>query len=171
MRSELEKEILKDKEKKEKSEKIDRDAYLEEIKKSIGEKKTEEKAVEQDLIEKLKDIEPLLGDTNLYGEIAAELTKLGGGKDLAGLFEKMILKMAEVKLESVLPEETREGKEISPADSVDDSEPALAGDRDAELDPIDVGKAASLNDKNEESEVKINWEDYTRKLEKKYDKK
>lgn len=171
MRSELEKEILKDKEKKEKSDKIDRDAYLDEIKKSIGEKKKEEQAVERDLIEKLKDIEPLLGDTNLYGEIAAELTKLGGGKDLAGLFEKMILKMAEVKLESGLPEETREKKEVSRPESAGDSEPTLADDRDVELAPIDVGKAASLNDKDEESEDKIDWEDYTRKLEKKYDKK
>lgn len=179
MRSELEKEILKDKEKKEKSEKIDRDAYLEEIKRSIGEKKREEESIELDLIEKLKGIEPLLGDTNLYGEIAAELTKLGGGNDLAGLFEKMILKMAEVKIESERSREEslsrserdREDREDSREAPVDEGEPLAVDDPQAEFAPIDVGSVASPDDGREESEDKIDWDAYTRKLEKKYNKK
>jgi serine phosphatase RsbU (regulator of sigma subunit)/transposase len=179
MRSELEKEILKDKEKKEKIEKIDRDAYLEEIKRSIGEKRKDEKAVELDLIEKLKGIEPLLGDTNLYGEIAAELGKLGGGKDLASLFEKMILKMAEVKLESVPAKEEpapgkgedREEKEVAPEEPSGDAEPVLAKDMTDDLAPIDVDESASANSDKQDSEDKIDWDAYTSKLEKKYNKK
>jgi len=178
MRSELEKEILKDKEKKERSEKIDRDAYLEELKRSIGEKKRDEKAAEMDIMERLRGIEPLLGDTNLYGEIAAELGKLGDGKDLAGLFEKMILKMAEVKLESVPadeepdsgPEKDRDKAEVPQEQHAENYEPLLEDDPAAELEPIDVSDVASSDKVKDESE-ELDWESYSRKLEKKYNKK
>ncbi len=192
MRNGLDKEILKDKERKEKAEKIDRDAYLEQIKRSIGEKKKEEKAVELELIEKLKGIEPLLGDADLYAEIAAELTKLGGGKDLASLFEKMILKMAETKIESassgkqISSDEKKTDEEYtdslereeSPAspspETTGESESFIAGESETELTPIDVGIVASDNEDQEnadEKENKIDWDVYTRKLENKYNKK
>jgi transposase len=192
MRNELEKEILKDKERKEKAEKIDRDAYLEQIKRSIGEKRKDEKAVELDLIEKLKGIEPLLGDTDLYGEIAAELAKLGGGKDLASLFEKMILKMAQTKIESASARETTpsdkgkadeehmeslEREEIPASPSTEtsgESQPLTAVDSQTELTPIDIGKVASDDGDHgdsDEKKDKIDWDVYTKKLESKYNKK
>lgn len=191
MRNELDKEILKDKERKERTEKVDRDAYLEQIKRSLGEKKKDEKAVELDLIEKLKGIEPLLGDADLYGEIAAELAKLGGGKDLASLFEKMILKMAETKIESAASAKQfssdekktdeeytesleREESPASPAPGISgESESFMASESERELSPIDVGEAASDNKDREnadEKENKIDWDIYTRKLESKYKK-
>jgi len=192
MRNELDKEILKDKERKEKTEKTDRDAYLEQIKRSIGEKKKDDRAVKLDLIEKLKGIEPILGDTVLYGEIAAELGKLGGGQDLANLFEKMILKMAEAKLESAAagkqtsssekktPEEYADSHEkeksllSSSPEPLTESESLPAGEMETELTPIDIEKIASDNENEEntmEKKDKIDWDVYARKLEKKYNKK
>ncbi|UCC81044.1 MAG: SpoIIE family protein phosphatase [Candidatus Zixiibacteriota bacterium] len=192
MRNELDREILKDKERKKKTEKIDRDTYLEQIKRSIGEKNKEKQAVELEIIDKLKEIEPLLGDTVLYGEIAAELAKLGGGKDLASLFEKMILKMAETKIESAASGQRLSHNEKKTEDESKDSsvkeEPRLSSSTESsreiesveekelgtELSPIDVSEVASEKedaDSAGEKENKIDWDAYTKKLESKYNNK
>ncbi len=194
MRAELDKEILKDKEKKEQ---IDRDAYLEQIKKSISDKALEVPQGSDEELEKLKSLETALGDTGLYSDIASELGKLGGGKDIAGLFEKMILKMAEAKVDEAETrgnpaEETNdqaadlnvsESKDSFPSpeepketgDSEDNAgkQPELAPQTLPESDatPIDVVDAASENDNAGEEEEQLDWDNYSKKLQEKFDKK
>jgi transposase len=189
MRAELDKELLKEKERKEKAERIDRDAYLEEIKQSIGEKRKAGEAEELRIFEKLKEIEPLLGDTNLYGDIAAELAKLGQGKDLAALFEKLILQMAKTKLDSLSVDS---GRDSEPATGeIEEKRPELTGEPDQEsaagapakskslpadfpesvLSPIDVSNAASETEEKTEKAEEIDWKSYAVKLEQKFNKK
>jgi serine phosphatase RsbU (regulator of sigma subunit)/anti-sigma regulatory factor (Ser/Thr protein kinase)/transposase-like protein len=95
-RTELDREILKDIEKKEQ---VSREEYLEVIKKSLDAKKGQLSSTARELVEKLQKMEPTLGDTSLYGEIAAELGKLRGGEDIARLFENIILRMASLSKE------------------------------------------------------------------------
>ncbi len=91
IRAELEKEILKEVSKKEE---FDRVEYIETIKKNLDQKKEQLGTSARGLVSKLQQMEPVLGDASLYGEIAAELGKLGEGEDIAKLFENLILKMA-----------------------------------------------------------------------------
>jgi serine phosphatase RsbU (regulator of sigma subunit)/anti-sigma regulatory factor (Ser/Thr protein kinase)/transposase-like protein len=96
MRTQLEKEILKDVEKKEE---FDRGEYMETIRKSLDDKKEQLGSTARELVDKLQKMEPVLGDAKLYGDIAAELGKLRGGEDIAKLFENIILKMANISKE------------------------------------------------------------------------
>jgi len=190
MQADLDKEILRDKTRKAK---LDRDAYLEEIKESIG--KREKPMPAAGVIEKLRELEADLGDVGLYSEIAVELGKLGGGDDIARLFEGLILKMteakkAELQLRAASPAETpgeEEKESASPAtltanpgapeDDELDSKKDESGAEDSatppvneDLSPIDVIDSAS-EIKNDEETESLDWEDYGRKLEKKFDKK
>ena len=180
MKNELDRELLKDKERKVKTEKIDRDHYLEQIKRSIGDRNKEKQAREHDIIDKFKGLEPLLGDADLYGEISSELAKLGGGKDIAELFEKMILKMAESKIESASIEaDSDEPKDLTDEDissgtieSSDEPESQFS-ESEKNLAPIDVGKNAfETEDEDDKDEKKreIDWENYSKKLESKFNK-
>lgn len=174
MRADLNKEMLKDKTRKIK---LDRDAYLSEIKESI--EKREKPAVAGDIVGKFKELESEIGDAGVYKEIAAELGKLSGGEDLAKLFEGLILKMTEAKkadlekgsaqLETVStePETSEKIPESTDKDSAAaSSAPKLSEDST----PIDIINAAS-EIKNGEKEKDLDWEDYSRKLVRKFDKK
>ena len=188
MRADLNKEMLKDKTRKIK---LDRDAYLSEIKQSIEKR---EKTVTGDTVGKFKELENELGDAGIYEEIAAELGKLSGGKDLAKLFEGLILKMTaakktdlvinaaspetpSAKLEPSLTEKTPESgiKDGAAADLVPEEEQAIAPASSApkfneDSTSIDIVSAASEL-KNGEKEKNLDWEDYSRKLVRKFDKK
>ena len=191
MRAELEKEILKVEEKKKE---IDRDAYLEEIKKSIGEK---EQAGAAGILRRLRGLERELGDTELYKEIAMELGKLGGGDDIARLFEKMIATMAEAKKSEgerksagASGEEAKDAKPSSGEEAAvsgksgRDAEPEPAGrasgetsgqpksaELNAESRPINVADQASDLDDKEKNSKKLDWEKYGKKLTEKYEKR
>jgi serine phosphatase RsbU (regulator of sigma subunit)/anti-sigma regulatory factor (Ser/Thr protein kinase)/transposase len=165
MREKLEKEILKDRARKVK---IDRDAYIEELRESIG--KREKAGPEEEIVEKLKELETELGDTGLYGEIAAELGKLSGGEDIARLFESLIVKMTEAKKAELEkegpPPETAPAESTGDSDSKEEKEKSLNND----LTPIDVVDSASEME-NEEEDRKLDWDDYEKNLIKKFDKK
>ena len=187
LRAELDKEILR--ERKKKSE-FDREGYVEDIKKSIVEKDVEAKQPAADILRKLQDLEPALGDTGLYGEIAAELGKLSGGKDIAMLFEKMILRMAQIRKaeadrKSQDPLISKPGRVEVPADdpnidmTVDSIEKKLEAPAD-DLDfptiddntaPIDVVDAASHIEDDDAKKENIDWEKYGKKLYEKFNKK
>jgi len=189
MSAELEKELLKENEKKED---IDRVEYLEEIKKSLESKKGQLSSTARDLVEKLQKMEPVLGDTILYGEIAAELTKLRGGEDIAKLFENIILKMADMSKTQV-PEPIAIPTEIpaepvappnlfalgNPKASVD-AEPDLAkpeqeqsaveskleiSELSRDISTINIVESAfKVENESGEEESKFDWEEYSRKL-------
>ncbi|MEE8417468.1 MAG: SpoIIE family protein phosphatase [candidate division Zixibacteria bacterium] len=167
LRAELDKQILRDKIK---QKEFDREAHLEEIKKSIGEKVVKTKQPATDILRKLQDLEPELGDTGLYAEIAAELGELSGGEDIAMLFEKMILKMAKIKKagaekSSQDSPRSRPGRIEVPADDYDF--PAINDDSA----PIDVADAASHIESEDSEKKSIDWEKYGKKLHEKFNKK
>jgi hypothetical protein len=184
MKEELEKELLKAQEKQKKT---DRDEYLEEIKKSIGIKRKDEELITQSALDKLKPAESLLGDTTLYSEIASELSKLGGGKDLAGMFEQLIVKMAEAKIEQT-DEQTDEQTEevLEETELVQEQKPDPEPQDDQNLieealvllpemetleesdTPIDVLKAAFDHEDISEESNEFDWDDYGKRLDKKY---
>ena len=188
MRTELNKEILKEKTRKDK---VDREAYLSEIKESI--EKREKPVVASGVVEKFKELEPEIGDAGLYSEIAAELGKLSGGEDLAKLFEGLISKMAdarkaELEKERAVPQEKTVDPEPAEAEiSIEqEMQNSLVANPDPDIDrtvpenqappelskdstPIDVIENASEM-KNGKAEKKLDWEDYGRKLVKKFDK-
>jgi transposase len=186
-RAELDKEILRDRIKKKE---FDREAYLEDIKKSIGEKKVEAKQPATDILRKLQELEPALGDTGLYGEIAAELGKLSGGEDIARLFEKMILKMAQIKKAEV-NKALRDSPELQPGKTevpVDDPNLGIVAgsEKTATETPvndldfpafnddsalIDVADAASHMENDDSKNKNIDWEKYGKKLYEKFNKK
>jgi len=179
-RAELDKEILKEKTKKAA---FDRDTYVDELKESISQR---EKAAPPAAVEKLMKLEPDLGDAGLYSEIAAELGKLPDGEDIAKLFEGLILRMAEAKKseeekegeKSSTPGETQKPHAVSSRDgsgkpetpekteTVDSAGPDLNGDTGA----INVVENASEID-SEIDVSGINWDEYGKKLVKKFDKK
>ena len=196
MSAELEKEILKEHGKKEE---IDRSQYLEEIKKSLDAKKEHASAAANEIIAKLRQMEPVLGDMNLYGDIADELAKLGGGEDIARLFENIILKRAVIgrdkkAAEAVMPE-TKNEKSLAttPADSfIEDTGPKSPSftsghtQEHSDLDDkfeladlgdgsnsIDVVQSASEVDKVDKVDkgAEFDWDEYSKKLSEKYDKK
>ena len=190
MRAELDKEILKDKTRKAK---LDREAYLVELKESIG--KREKPLPAAGVVEKLRELEPELGDVDLYSEIAAELGKLADGEDIARLFEGLILKMTEARkaahekpenhptgqphddqnldIPAIAELENRASIEIEKTESIKDDAvvqnmniPAV----NSELSSIDiVNNAAEMEPKSKAPD--FNWDDYSRKLVKKFDKK
>ena len=96
MKAQLDKEILKEVDKKEE---FDRGVYVEEMRKNLDAKKDQFGSSAKELVDKLQKMEPVLGDAKLYGDIAAELGKLHGGEDIAKLFENIILKMANIAKE------------------------------------------------------------------------
>jgi len=201
MSADLEKEILKENEKKEE---FDRDEYLATIKKSLDAKKDQLSSTARELVEKLQKMEPVLGDTMLYGDIAAELGKLRGGEDIARLFETIILRMADIsrdKAESGVP---RPGKKepINPGvlseslpghhhpDEVTGKKAAVGAgvsakseeliDSPLELEvpelneeesPIDIARTASSTGDGESDDADFNWEEYSRKLSEKFRQK
>lgn len=187
LRAELDREILRDRMKKKE---FDREAYLEEIKKSVGEKEAEAKLPAADILKRLQELEPALGDTGLYAEIAAELGKLSGGEDIAMLFERMILRMAQIKkagAEKPLQDSLKTQPERAgvPVEDPDNDSDARSGQKipDApvrDLDfsainddsaPIDVADAASRIEDDDLKEENIDWEKYGRKLHEKFNKK
>ncbi len=188
MRAELDKEILRDRMKKKE---FDREAYLEDIKKSIGEKEIGTKRPAADILQKLQDLEPALGDTGLYGEIAAELGKLSGGEDIAMLFEKMILRMAQIK-KAEADKTSQDSLKSQPdraevlSDNPDSDDVAARSEKtesgapadDFEVPtfnndstPIDVSDAASHIENDDSKKENIDWEKYGRKLHEKFNKK
>jgi serine phosphatase RsbU (regulator of sigma subunit)/anti-sigma regulatory factor (Ser/Thr protein kinase)/transposase-like protein len=171
MRAELEKEILKVEEKKKE---IDRDAYVEELKKSIGDK---EQAGAAGFLQRLKALEGELGDAGLYKEIAMELSKLGGGDDIARLFEKMIVTMAETRKSEIarpaagVPEEEEGDREAAAGGSGEKGGEDETSKFGGDSRPIDVaGQAADL-DEEAENRKEFDWEKYGKKLMEKYNKK
>ncbi len=188
MNAELEKEYLKESEKKEE---IDRAEYIEQIKKSLEAKKGQLSPTARELIEKLQKMEPVLGDTILYGEIAAELGKLRGGEDIARLFEKIVIKMANLarartgqtdfptleKTEKVsasaeekpvIINESEQDAPIEPRES-DLEQDADSTDLSKDTSPIDIVESASFVENDGESErPKFDWEEYARKLQEKH---
>ena len=187
MQAELDKEILRDRIKKKE---IDREAYVEDLKKTIGEKKVEAKQPATDILQKLQELEPVLGDTGLYTEIAGELGKLSGGDDIARLFEKMILRMARIRRggDDKISEDSPKSQAGRPAAPVDDPDIDLTADpsvtesnvpvddRDFpalndDSAPIDVADAASHIDNENSKKENIDWEKYGKKLYEKFNKK
>jgi transposase len=187
LQAELDKEILLDRIKKKE---IDREAYVEDLRKTIGEKKVEAKQPATDILRKLKELEPVLGDTGLYTEIAAELGRLSGGDDIARLFEKMILRMAQIKKagDDKTSEDSLKSHAGRPAAPVDDPDIDLTADpsateSEAPVDdrdfpalsddsaPIDVADAASHIENDNSKKVDINWEKYGKKLYEKFNRK
>jgi transposase-like protein len=191
--AELEKELLKENEKKED---IDRVEYLEIIKKSLESKKGQLSSTARDLVEKLQKMGPALGDTLLYGEIAGELSKLRGGEDIAKLFENIILKMAEMS-KSRVPEmpafpDTPPNEPIAPTSlfandktiTPADSGPVLApSDKEQsasepkidqpelsrEISSIDIVETAfKVDDEDDKKTTNFDWEEYARKLSEKH---
>lgn len=188
MTQELEKEILKSQDKKEE---IDRDEYLVEIKKSLGAKKEQLTSTARDLVDKLQKMEPVLGDTTLYGDIASELGKLRGGEDISKLFENIILKMADMAKESAkqvevkpvetLPTPAPESDLTPPPDSASTGEFKLqdAPEVESRLDlvnlnednsPIDVLGAATPVKETPEEGDDFDWEGYSERLSQKFKK-
>jgi serine phosphatase RsbU (regulator of sigma subunit)/transposase len=192
---ELEREILKDEVVK--REEVDREEYLETIKKSLEAKKEHLGTAAREIIEKLQKMEPILGDAGLYAGIAAELTKLRGGDDIARLFENIVIKMAEMsksgrpgdRLSAELPAEkdlaepreevltypsgaistgliNNQSQEYSgPNDTIELAEPG------EDTDPIDIIESASETDDTAADKDAFDWNQYGRKLSKKYDEK
>jgi len=190
MSLDLEKEILKEQDK---IAEIDRDEYLLEIKKSLGVKKEQLTSTARDLVEKLQKMEPVLGDTSLYGDIASELGKLRGGEDISKLFENIILKMANMAKESAKQSESLPADEAKPLfklenELADKSQESVSQDTstlektepEGRLDvvdlsedkaPIDViGSATPAKDISEEKDD-FDWEGYSERLSQKFKKK
>jgi len=193
MKAELEKEILKEHGKKEE---IDRSQYLETIKKSLEAKKEHASAAANEIITKLQQMEPVLGDMSLYGDIVDELAKLKGGEDIAKLFENIILKMADMArdkkvAEAAMPEvKAKNSLAPPPVESfISDKGPKSAGfttghtqehsdlegkfeltDLGDDSNSIDIVESASEVD-NVEKSGRFDWDEYSRKLSEKYDKK
>ncbi len=197
MSAELEKELLKDNGKKEE---VDRGEYLEIIKKSLESKKGQLSPAARELVEKLQKMEPVLGDTILYGEIAAELTKLRDGEDIARLFESIILKMANMTKEKAENEaaaaQIAERQEQAPhAPTVKangiiaalnseaiptETEPEQGSSESTvdlselskEISPINiVDSALKIENENEGEAPGFDWEEYSRKLSEKHKSK
>jgi serine phosphatase RsbU (regulator of sigma subunit)/transposase-like protein len=181
LRAKLDKEILRDKIK---EKEFDRDAYVDGLKKKMEEKEAEAKRPVTDILKRLQELEPALGDTGLYGEIAAELGKLDGGEDLAMLFEKMILNMARAKRPetdkaSQDSAESPPGRTEVPVDDPDadmaaDSKgkpPKALADFNDDSAPIDVAGAASHIENDDSEKEKIDWEKYGKKLYEKFNRK
>jgi serine phosphatase RsbU (regulator of sigma subunit)/anti-sigma regulatory factor (Ser/Thr protein kinase)/transposase-like protein len=196
--AELEKEILKDNEKKEE---VDRIEYLDNIKKNLVAKKEQLSSTARDLVEKLQKMEPILGDTILYGEIAAELGKLRGGEDIAKLFESIILKMADLAKEKTIKDDLRSVSKSETKPVIDrtsqagnsdlssgevtgpiaapgmikeqNSDANKLGEADLNLDttPIDIVQSADKIDGDGDGEVEnFDWESYEQKLSQKFKK-
>jgi serine phosphatase RsbU (regulator of sigma subunit)/anti-sigma regulatory factor (Ser/Thr protein kinase)/transposase-like protein len=187
MSAELEKEYLKESEKKEE---VDRTEYIEQIKKSLEAKKGQLSSTARELVEKLQKMEPVLGDTILYGEIAAELGKLRGGEDIARLFEKIVIKMANMAKaragEPELPNLQRAAEMPASAEEspviINDAEsnqpveseqsgpnPKLEStELNGDTSPIDiVGSASSIKADGDDSRREFDWEEYARRLQEK----
>jgi hypothetical protein len=127
MSADLEGEILKGIAKKEE---IDRSEYLEGIKKNLESKKEQLGPAARELVDKLQKMEPVLGDTSLYGDIAGELGKLRGGEDIARLFENIILKMADMSREKA---------------AMDLSSRVSVAEQNPDTEDVDEAKAESEN--------------------------
>jgi serine phosphatase RsbU (regulator of sigma subunit)/anti-sigma regulatory factor (Ser/Thr protein kinase)/transposase len=192
MSADLEKEILKEQGKKEE---IDREQYLETIKKSLDAKKEHTSVAANEIITKLQKMEPVLGDMTLYGDIANELAKLRGGEDIAKLFESIILKMTgmarDKKAADAAASDQLEKSLASSAEEslITDKGPKLSGltpehtqrHSDFEVDfelaepgditnPIDIVGSASEVESTDKS-AGFDWDEYSRKLAEKYGKK
>jgi serine phosphatase RsbU (regulator of sigma subunit)/anti-sigma regulatory factor (Ser/Thr protein kinase) len=184
MSVELEKEYLKENEKKEE---IDRVEYIEQIKKNLEAKKGQLSSTARELVEKLQKMEPILGDTVLYGEIAAELGKLRGGEDIARLFENIVIKMANLAKartgETEIPALQKSDKTPIPAEEkpviADEPEPEHSKELEQNIpefklesselskdtSPIDIVRSASAVDTDKADERStFDWEEYARKL-------
>jgi serine phosphatase RsbU (regulator of sigma subunit)/anti-sigma regulatory factor (Ser/Thr protein kinase)/transposase-like protein len=188
MNAELEKEYLKESEKKEE---IDRAEYIEQLKKSLEAKKGQLSPTARELIEKLQKMEPVLGDTVLYGEIAAELGKLRGGEDIARLFEKIVIKMASLarartgqtefptleksqevsasaEEKPVIIDESEQDVPIEPKKG-DLEQESESTDLSKDTSPIDIVGSASVVEVDGVSErPEFDWEEYARKLQEKH---
>ncbi|MCD6163579.1 MAG: SpoIIE family protein phosphatase [candidate division Zixibacteria bacterium] len=85
----LEKEILREKQKD-----LDRDQYADDLKINIEKRQVKQITKETGKVfSHLKQLGPSAKSGNLYKEIAKELEKLNGGKEIAGMFTSMITKM------------------------------------------------------------------------------
>lgn len=194
MRVDLEKEILRDDQKKQE---FDRDEYLVQLKKNLDDRKGQMSSAARELVDKLQKMEPVLGDAGIYGDIASELSKLRGGEDIARLFENMILKMATMAKATTAEKKRRDddaaasqnGPRLQPVLSLDSGQP-LIPDSDSPDDadnPVSVAGGTALSDiklgaapqdnshiditqdaadvdNNTESPDLQNWESYSQKL-------
>jgi len=200
MSAALEKEILKENEKKEE---FDRDEYLATIKKSLDAKKEQLSSTARELVDKLQKMEPVLGDAKLYGDIAGELSKLRGGDDIARLFENIILRMADMarqkadepaaqppkpavqetsadggKPRPLAPDTPEEKNPLQPGQEAEKGETGdrgpglLAPELSREDSPIDItGLASRVENGESEDAEQFNWDDYAQKLSEKYKEK
>jgi serine phosphatase RsbU (regulator of sigma subunit)/anti-sigma regulatory factor (Ser/Thr protein kinase)/transposase len=164
----LEKELLRDQKKE-----LDRSQYADELKKNIERRQVEQISHETGkVISQLKQLKPVSGGQNIYGEIARELEKLEGGKELAGLFTSLISRMgedivAEDKVEKV---EAPPAKEKAATESETAPEPVIRAVEVAQQgeEKIEIDKKAIRQKKVED--VISNIDEYEKKLMQKYQK-
>lgn len=152
----LEKEILRDERKQ-----FDRLQYVEDLKKDIESRQVKKITQETGrIISQLKQIGPSADGENLYKEIAKELEKLEDGKEIARMFQSMIMKMDKdiVTTEDTIHEQTPAQKEASkPIEA--------AGIND---EKINIEEKALKGD--DSRDILKNFEEYERKLSEKFNK-
>ena len=152
-KEQLEKEILR-----EAQQELDRSKYAESLKANFEKRQVEQIAQETGkIISQLQQLGPSVEGKNIYDEIADGLEKLEGGAELAKMFQAMIGK---VKKDLVPPE--GEGQATGPQGA----EPVKVVPQGAE----DINIAAKAIKQHEGDEERHSFDDYEKKLMKKFDK-
>jgi transposase len=179
----LEKELLREERKT-----LDREQYVENLKKTM-ESRQAEKVVQETgrIVSQLKQLRPAMGKEGLYDEIARELEKLEGGAEIAKLFQSLISRVEkDVEPIKAKPPET-EPEVVVPAESTVPADtsavaatprPVIVPSAETVAKPVVVAPASSEKIDVEQKAVKKetkaspldNFDEYEKKLTDKFNK-